>query len=59
MGVEDFEKKYFYGRFYIIVYLELKNFLSIGLGGFGKFFNFEVFVNVFFDVIIVVFISKE
>lgn len=59
VGVEDFEKKYFYGRFYIIVYLELKNFLSIGLGGFGKFFNFEVFVNVFFDVIIVVFISKE
>jgi len=59
VGVEDFEKRYSYGRPYIIAHPELKNLPSIGPGGPGKLPNFEALVNVSPDVIIAVFISRE
>jgi iron complex transport system substrate-binding protein len=59
VGVEDFEKKYSYGRPYIIAHPELKNLPSIGPGGPGKLPNFEALANLSPDVIIGVFISKE
>ncbi len=59
VGVEDFEKRYSFGRPYIIAHPELKNLPSIGPGGPGKLPNFEALVNVSPDVIIAVFISKE
>ncbi|WP_054839535.1 ABC transporter substrate-binding protein [Thermococcus sp. JCM 11816] len=59
VGVEDFEKKYSYGRPYIIAHPELKNLPSIGPGGPGKLPNLEALTNVSPDVIIAVFISKE
>ena len=59
VGVENFEKKYSYGRPYIIAHPELKNLPTIGPGGPGKLPNFEALVNVSPDLIIAVFISKE
>ncbi|MDI3476453.1 MAG: iron complex transport system substrate-binding protein [Thermococcaceae archaeon] len=59
VGVEDFEKKYSYGRPYILANPELKNLPSIGPGGPGKLPNLEALTNVSPDVIIAVFISKE
>lgn len=60
VGVEDFEKKYSYGRPYIIAHPELKNLPSIGPGGPGKLPNLEALTNVSPpDVIIAVFISRE
>ncbi|ASJ02042.1 hypothetical protein A3L09_01560 [Thermococcus profundus] len=59
VGVEDFEKKYPYGRPYILAHPELKDLPSVGSGGPGKLPDVESLIRLKPDVIIAVFISGE
>ncbi|WP_084593880.1 iron ABC transporter substrate-binding protein [Palaeococcus ferrophilus] len=59
VGVEDFEKKYSFGRPYIIAHPELKELPSIGPGGPGKLPNFEALINLKPDVIFLTYVDKK
>ncbi|ASJ01454.1 iron ABC transporter substrate-binding protein [Thermococcus gorgonarius] len=58
-GVEDFEKRYSYGRPYIIAHPELKELPSIGPGGPGKLPDFEALINLKPDVIFMTYVDKK
>ncbi|AEC52597.1 hypothetical protein PNA2_1682 [Pyrococcus sp. NA2] len=59
VGVEDFEKRYSYGRPYIIAHPELRNLPSIGPGGPGKLPNLEAIMKLKPDVIFAVYIDRK
>jgi iron complex transport system substrate-binding protein len=59
VGVEDFEKRYSYGRPYIIAHPELKELPSIGPGGPGKLPNIEALINLKPDVVFMTYVDKK
>jgi len=59
IGVEDFEKKFPYGRPYALANPKLKELPSIGSGGPGKLPNLEALVKLKPDVIFMTYIDKR
>ncbi|ASJ09717.1 hypothetical protein A3L11_01605 [Thermococcus siculi] len=59
VGVEDFEKRYSFGRPYIIAHPELKDLPSIGPGGPGKLPDFEALINLKPDVIFLTYVDEK
>lgn len=59
VGVEDFEKRYSFGRPYIIAHPELKNLPSIGPGGPGKLPNLEAIMKLKPDIIFATYIDEK
>ncbi|NJE05402.1 iron ABC transporter substrate-binding protein [Thermococcus sp. M36] len=59
VGVEDFEKRYNFGRPYIIAHPELKDLPSIGPGGPGKLPDFEALINLKPDVIFLTYVDAK
>ncbi|NJE08521.1 iron ABC transporter substrate-binding protein [Thermococcus sp. M39] len=59
VGVEDFEKRYNYGRPYILAHPELKDLPTIGPGGPGKLPNLEELVKLKPDVIFMVYVDAK
>ena len=59
VGVEDFEKRYNFGRPYIIAHPELRNLPSIGPGGPGKLPNFEALIKLKPDVIFLTYVDGK
>ncbi|WP_456450349.1 iron ABC transporter substrate-binding protein [Palaeococcus sp. (in: euryarchaeotes)] len=59
VGVEDFEKKYPYGRPYAMAHPELRNLTSIGPGGPGKLPNLEALINLKPDVIFMTYVDTK
>ncbi|CAB49918.1 iron ABC transporter substrate-binding protein [Pyrococcus abyssi] len=59
VGVEDFEKRYSFGRPYIIAHPELKELPSIGPGGPGKLPNLEAIMELKPDVIFATYIDER
>ncbi|WP_148883821.1 iron ABC transporter substrate-binding protein [Thermococcus aciditolerans] len=57
VGVEDFEKRYSFGRPYIIAHPELKELPSIGPGGPGKLPDFEALIKLEPDVIFITYVD--
>ncbi len=59
VGIEEFEKRFSYGRPYILAHPELLNLPVIGPGGPGKLPNMEALIKVHPQVIFMVFVSKS
>ncbi|CAD5245122.1 conserved exported protein of unknown function [Thermococcus camini] len=59
VGVEDFEKRYSFGRPYIIAHPELKELPSIGPGGPGKLPDFEALIKLKPDVIFITYVDVK
>lgn len=59
VGVEDFEKKYPYGRPYAIAYPELRDLPSIGPGGPGKLPNLEALIKLKPDLIFMTYVDPK
>ncbi|AEH24866.1 iron ABC transporter substrate-binding protein [Pyrococcus yayanosii] len=59
VGVEDFEKRYNFGRPYIIAHPELKELPSIGPGGPGKLPDFEALIQLKPDVIFITYVDRK
>ncbi|NJE46235.1 iron ABC transporter substrate-binding protein [Thermococcus sp. GR7] len=59
IGVEDFEKRYNYGRPYIIAHPELKELPTIGPGGPGKLPDLEALVKLKPDVIFITYVDAK
>ncbi|KUH31466.1 hypothetical protein APY94_12390 [Thermococcus celericrescens] len=59
VGVEDFEKRYSFGRPYIIAHPELKELPSIGPGGPGKLPDFEALIKLEPDVIFITYVDVK
>ncbi|NJE84843.1 iron ABC transporter substrate-binding protein [Thermococcus sp. CX2] len=59
VGVEDFEKRYNYGRPYIIAHPELKELPTIGPGGPGKLPDLEALVKLKPDVIFITYVDAK
>ncbi|ASJ07265.1 iron ABC transporter substrate-binding protein [Thermococcus pacificus] len=59
VGVEDFEKRYNFGRPYIIAHPELKELPSIGPGGPGKLPDVEALINLKPDVIFLTYVDVK
>ncbi|WP_456443974.1 ABC transporter substrate-binding protein [Thermococcus sp.] len=59
VGIEEFEKRFPYGRPYILAHPELLKLPIIGPGGPGKLPNFEALIKVHPQVIFMVFVSRS
>ncbi|USH00130.1 iron ABC transporter substrate-binding protein [Thermococcus argininiproducens] len=59
VGVEEFEKRYSYGRPYIMAHPELKNLPIIGPGGPGKLPDLEALINLKPDVIFITYVDSK
>ncbi|NJE04042.1 iron ABC transporter substrate-binding protein [Thermococcus sp. MV11] len=59
VGVEDFEKRYSFGRPYIMAHPELKDLPSVGPGGPGKLPDFEAIVKLRPDVIFITYVDGK
>ncbi len=59
VGVEDFEKRYNFGRPYILAHPELRKLPTIGPGGPGKLPNFEELVKIKPDVIFMTYVDAK
>ncbi len=59
VGIEEFEKRFPYGRPYILAHPELLKLPVIGAGGPGKLPDFEALIKVHPQVIFMVFVSKQ
>ncbi len=59
VGIEEFEKRFPYGRPYILAHPELLKLPAIGPGGPGKLPNFEALIKVHPQVIFMVFVSRN
>ncbi|NJE26525.1 iron ABC transporter substrate-binding protein [Thermococcus sp. MV5] len=59
VGVEEFEKRYSYGRPYIIAHPELKDLPIIGPGGPGKLPDLEALINLNPDVIFMTYVDSK
>ena len=59
VGIEGFEKRFPYGRPYILAHPELLKLPVIGPGGPGKLPNFEAIIKVHPQVIFMVFVSRN
>ncbi|MFA4719590.1 iron ABC transporter substrate-binding protein [Pyrococcus kukulkanii] len=59
VGVEDFEKRFNFGRPYILAHPELKNLPTIGPGGPGKLPNLEEIMKLKPDVIFMTYVDKK
>ncbi len=58
-GIEEFEKRFPYGRPYILAHPELLKLPVIGAGGPGKLPDFEALIKIHPQVIFMVFVSKQ
>ncbi|NPA47587.1 MAG: iron ABC transporter substrate-binding protein, partial [Thermococci archaeon] len=59
VGIEEFEKRFPYGRPYILAHPELLKLPVIGPGGPGKLPNMEALIKVHPQVIFMVFVSRQ
>ncbi|GAB6102450.1 iron ABC transporter substrate-binding protein [Thermococcus atlanticus] len=59
VGVEDFEKRYNFGRPYILAHPELRKLPTIGPGGPGKLPNFEELIKIKPDVIFITYVDAK
>jgi len=59
VGVEDFERRYSFGRPYIIAHPELKELPSVGPGGPGKLPDFEALIKLKPDVIFITYVDGK
>ncbi|WP_461867077.1 iron ABC transporter substrate-binding protein [Thermococcus sp.] len=59
VGVEDFEKRYNFGRPYILAHPELRKLPTIGPGGPGRLPNFEELVKLKPDVIFITYVDAK
>ncbi len=59
VGVEDFEKRYNFGRPYIIAHPELRKLPTVGPGGPGKLPDFEALVELKPDVIFITYVDRK
>ncbi|NJF25781.1 iron ABC transporter substrate-binding protein [Thermococcus sp. Bubb.Bath] len=59
VGIEEFEKRFPYGRPYVLAHPELLKLPIIGPGGPGKLPNFEALIKVHPQVIFMVFVSRS
>ena len=59
VGVEDFEKRYNFGRPYIIAHPELRELPTVGPGGPGKLPDFEALIGLKPDVIFITYVDGK